>query len=853
MIARHTHSSVYRLRPNHGVAFLDIDISASELARIKACFVEETLTVEGHRRAVLLPVSREHMFDDGSAWHPETFQPLGSNEALWLAGYQGIHPLIGHWLPLPYLRVMTTKATADCSVDQGPLNWVRIFISPPDGPLHEAATLKAVLAIDTQLAGSSRLDQRRYNAPSLEDVSLGSTFVLADDTSQLAGLLSEAWLNDWLREVLPRNRVAQTEPDAGSGQFEQEHIAHYVFLLQVLCEACAAPILRFASPARERKTATAAATELVLDLSDDVGLAVLLGHEADAAPSDMGRSCVLPIRDLGQPTRVHAGALPVRVEFDSAPFGYPRISRQSGRSDAFNWASLVRIGDEADRLALRPDALTGTTGTGALARHVHDTAPITSLWRNSSQSGLSASGNVGGASRGTAMKYLTDAGDFIGASTNLQPALRPRFSRSSLVTLFIAELALHAVSVLNAPRKDSEETASKPEFLSTLRLSLPVSIEPSERDSILKRAREGIEFVWHAQGWDSDESGHAPSKPSIELGLGGDFGVQMIYLHNQLNDIYSGDLAAFIEDLDPVRKPLNGEQPALQFASISVGFSATRTVVANYGLTENDGIRPRLVTTKKEPQGLDAVHHAVIDDVLLPAIDAAFRQIDAGLPAGTAHRLLGRTPAFGETEAATFDQFPKDVSLRLKDKVLLPAARALVEIYTGTPADGARGLELLTLANLVKRGGGRLEILADVIDEQTAKIGVDGFRWCQVSVPFSRRNLHQAVLRPLRALLASASSVIDVEQTDLIFVTSTHAATHDVRDLILSLVPISPHRLVMLDEQWDAQQATLGGTAQLAVPIRAGVLSTVIGTRRLLNVKGLASIAQPLQLESEVA
>ncbi|MGI9478482.1 MAG: virulence factor SrfB [Hyphomicrobiaceae bacterium] len=853
MMARHTHSSVYRLRPNHGVAFLDLEISATELARMKTCFVEETLRVAGHERTVLLPVGREHMFDDGSAWHPETFQPLGANEALWLTGYQGIRPFIGHWLPLPYLRVVTAKATADGSVDQGPLNWVRVFISPPDGPLHEAASLKAVLAIDTQLAGGSRLDRRRYNAPNLEDVSLGSTFVLSDDSGQLAGPISEVWLNDWLREVLRHGGGASTGTKSAHTRFEQEHIARYLFLLQVLCEACAAPILRFAGQVREHKPTEAAATELVLDLSDDVGLAVLVGQDATTAATDKDHCRAVPVRDLGNPTDVHVGALPVRVEFETAPFGYPWISRLSGRSDAFNWSSPVRIGDEANRLALRPNALAGTTGSTALAEHAHDTTPLAGLWRSSTAT--DPSGKLGPPTRSPAMRHLTETGDVIDASTSLQPALRPRFSRSSLLTLFIAELVLHAVSALNTPRKGAlaEAPTGGPQSLNTVRLSLPVSIDSDERDIILERARTAVDLVWRAQGWESDASGYAPTKPAIELGLGGDFGVQMLYLHNQLSDVYGGDLAALIEDLDPVRKPDIGETQALRFASIGIGSATTRTVVADFGVIGSGGIRPRLVAAKTVPKGLAAVHEAVIDEVLLPVIDTALCRADANVPPGTAYELLGRAPPAGDADRTAAPRFPADLAIRLTDKVLRPAARTLVDLYTSKPSDGAHGIERLTLPHLVTRGGGRLETLAEIVSAHVAAPGADKVRWCDVTVPFARHSLGHITQRPLHALLDAVIGTIDVEQTDLIFVASTYRSRHDLRDALLSLLPISPHRLVILDEQWNADYPAFDGAEDVAIPIRAGVLSSVIGKRRLLALDGMAGIEHTLQLESEVA
>jgi len=132
-----------------------------------------------------------------------------------------------------------------------------------------------------------------------------------------------------------------------------------------------------------------------------------------------------------------------------------------------------------------------------------------------------------------------------------------------------------------------------------------------------------------------------------------------------------------------------------------------------------------------------------------------------------------------------------------------------------------------------------------------AAMGAPEFGLGEVVVPFSRSAIKAAGTASLAALLGSATGNIDVGQTDLVFVTSAYADTDHLRDLILSLVPISPHRLIILDEQWGAQQDKF--ETDVAVPIRVGVLSTVIGKQRLLGYEGLASIEKTMQLETEVA
>ena len=58
----------------------------------------------------------------------------------------------------------------------------------------------------------------------------------------------------------------------------------------------------------------------------------------------------LALRDLARPWIRHKGIFESRVEFSRTAFGKDVYSRWSGRTNAFHWPSLARVGTECGLL-----------------------------------------------------------------------------------------------------------------------------------------------------------------------------------------------------------------------------------------------------------------------------------------------------------------------------------------------------------------------------------------------------------------------------------------------------------------------------------------------------------------------
>ncbi|MFV0369190.1 MAG: virulence factor SrfB, partial [Hyphomicrobiaceae bacterium] len=120
-------AAVSRLVPHSGIQFIDIRIGTRPLSSTVGKFVEDLDPEDG---CVLVPLV-DQPDCDGVEWHPVTGERLAPAQTLWVSGYQALEPFLGTWLPLPYLRFAGRDADGEARFDNGPTNWIRVYIEPP--------------------------------------------------------------------------------------------------------------------------------------------------------------------------------------------------------------------------------------------------------------------------------------------------------------------------------------------------------------------------------------------------------------------------------------------------------------------------------------------------------------------------------------------------------------------------------------------------------------------------------------------------------------------------------------------------------------------------------------------------
>ena len=870
--ARSYFAGVLRLVPYSGVQLCDIEIARAAADAIEGHFTEEIfdaggmpqrilLQLDGRKLATAAAVSPPSAVDDPTIatsldrlYHPLSGKPVDPSVILTLDGAATIAHFAGQWVPLPYLRFVGRGERQRLQFDAGPSNWVRAFVAQPGANPH--APIRVTLAFDTSLDVMSRMDSADYLAPNVDDAAFGSTFICAETVDDVTPLLAEPWLETWLAGVKPAAGATVSNAGGAASEFQLTHIAQYLTLLKILGAAGALPEARFTDTIQKRYPLRTTPVDLVLDIGETETTAMLVDISADQ-PSDRaegGFAEIVRVRDLSQPDLIHEGPFPTVAEFSAVPFGDAVVSRDSGRTNAFHWPSLVRIGEEAQRLSLRHNGTDGVTGLSNLRAFLLDDAASPGLWRQSTDDcARAAHAPVSGPMvSGELLGLIAENGTVLGARPidptqkllgDLRPAIRPRFSRSSMLSFFAAELALHAIAQVNSAARDGRAALENDvRELRQVVVLAPPSLSAEEQQMLLGRVDAGLELVWRGLGWDAAAIAGVPKRPEVVLGVGGDLGAQVAFLHNEVATKYQGRFA------DLLRVYRGGETTGvaaetLRVASIDFGAQGSNLMIADYAAVEGAAAagewHPSIQVSERLPVGTDTALQALIWALVLPAIEAHLNQ--AGL--SPARQFLDEITGRATTSLLVDDPY---FTRRLNRKVLWPAARGLFALNEHGAASIGYGNRAVTLMALVQLGGGRLDGVASAFDAAALQAGARGFSLGLVKLDLARGEIGRIIRSEMRDCVQQISRVIASHTCDLLLIGGEGTRLPALCDEVLAVLPVPASRIIDLNTHVNQTASdAMGQTSQAAAqPTAAALLPAIaaaLDRRQLLDGSGLAS------------
>ncbi len=868
--ARSLFQGIVRLVPWSGVQTIDVVVPREACAVCKLRFLEEALDVDGGIQHVLLPLEASPdptpnvPKGDGDAaqrsqvaeplYHPLTGKLVDPATVLELDGVAAINHFAGRWIPLPYLRFVGRDELQRAKFDAGPSNWVRAFVTAPE--TADAPAIEVTLAFDTSLDQHSRLDSSAYIAPNLDDAAFGSTFFCATGVDDVAPLLGEPWLEAWLASIEPAGPAPGAMPAPGLPPVGSHfHIAQYLTFLQLLATAGVMPEVRFIDTVQQRFPIRTTPVDLVLDIGDAETTALLVDvtpeGQADAY-GDIGYAESLRLRDLTEPHLVHTGPFPTAAEFTAQPYGDTGLSRESGRIDAFNWPSLVRIGNEARRLGLRANGTEGVTGLSNLRSFLLDETASPGLWRQSTndrrngESSASAS-DQGPMVSGSVLGFVVESGALIGAEpldpsqlllSDQRPAIRPRFSRASMIGFFAAELVLHALAQINsAAREGRDAHESDVRELRQVVVLAPASLSHTEREALLSRVAQGLALAWRGLGWDHAAAG-VPKQPVATLGLGGELGTQIAYLHNEVSAKYQGrfrDLLRVYRGGD-----ISGSaSEALRVASVDFGARATTLTIVDYASSDAAALsgewQPSVQLQDRLPLGTDAALQALIWTLLLPAIEAHLAS--AGLD--PARNFLDEITGRSSTSLLVEDPY---FTRRLNRKVLWPAATGLFALTQHGAESLAYGNRSVSLATLVELGGGRLDGLGAAFDAAALQAGARGFTLRSTKVDLQRGEIARIVRTELQDCVHQVCRAVASNACDLLLLGGDGTRLPTLHEAVLADLPVPASRIIDLNTYQNRAAAdAIGGVAITSAMLPA--IASALDRRQLLEQSGFGHVA----------
>jgi hypothetical protein len=851
--ARSLFAGILRLVPYSGIQFCDVAVPQAVISSFDAQFTEEIFEADGVPHRILLPLEARIGDADGiepiagvaaplkpRLLHPVTGKVVDPARVLELTGDQAIQRFAGHWIPLPYLRFVGRDEQQRPRYDAGPSNWARAWIS--QAPV-EAGAVKVTLAFDTSLERQSRFDAATYMAPNEDDAAFGSTFICAESVDDLSPLLGEPWLERWLDALPTHEDTGAAAPDStvpvpnappSTIEFRHRQIALYLTLLRVLARAGVMPEARFTDTIQRRFPIRTTAVDLIMDIGDTETAALLV----DVTPGTSERTAAggyaeqVRLRDLSMPHLVHEGPFPTAAEFTGTPFGDAMLSRESGRQDAFLWPSLVRVGHEARRLSLRNNGTEGVTGLNNLRSFLMDDAASPGLWRQSTEDGVAA--EHGPMVSGLMLAHVGENGALLGVTIPAdidvpgdsarmaiaQPkpqrgAIRPRFSRASMIAFFACEIVLQALAQVNAHAPDGDVTGEHDvRELRQIVVLAPAGLSARERDALLTRVNAGVVLAWRGLGWDKVTGPGIPVRPTVMLGLGGDLGTQVAFLHDEVTSKYQGrfhDLLRVYRGADSH----DGGTETLRIASIDFGARSTSLTIVDYA-ARDDALQasewdPTIQISERLPVGTEAAMQALIWSMILPAIERHLTA--AGLT--PARHFLDEITGRSSTSLLIEDPY---FTRRLNRKILWPAARGLFALNEHGAQSVEHGNRAVSLALLVALGGGRLEPVSDAFDVAALQAGARDFKLGDATVALKRNVLSRLIASEMQDTIGQVCKVVAAQACDLVLLGGEGARLPALKDAVLAALPVAASRLIDLTRRTNRTATDALGTAALTHP-----------------------------------
>lgn len=773
------------LVPNSTIQLVDFETSELDVARVRRRFLEEPPSGADDEPSLHVAAP-----GDAGLYHPVTGEPCDPAHTYTIGGVEALQPFLGKWLPMPCMRV-GQRGEDVLALDEGPSNWTRVHITR-HATSNGRAFYRVVLAIDTGIEPDHATASRGYVGPTVEDLRVGASFRFSDDVSDVAWFVSEAWVDDWIKAVFDAAAPGK-EPREGCAL---EHLASYLTLLVVLKEACELPALRFLEPNAVGAYAETVPVDLAIDLGSSRTRALLEerqvvpGRNRPGVSAPTGIVWQLPVRDLSNPWQTATGAMSSRLVFSRASFGNDALSRWSGRTQAFYWPSLVRVGPEAARLAIEPASSDAMTGLSSPMHYVWDERPARHVWRFAGQGGHDG-GRLNPVVAGSVLALLTESGDLAESHGAHGATTKPRFSRSSLATFAVAELLMHALGAINEPvARERRGQPAMSRRLDRVVVTPPAAMPEPEVAILRRRVETAVELVWRAMGWSGEAHPLAPPPPTVLMVADTATSTQLAYLENEIAGKLSGRADSFLAIAGRSRPGVAGAH-ALRIATLDIGGATSGLSVVTYELAPGHALAGTRQLTEGFETGCDAVVEALAARFVLTALEHRLGECRHGDPRRLMRALLG-------ADERGRPAWVGDLGRRLAAELLMPAASALLKLHANCEADAGDAPSELTIATLLASVGADARSVADRLDVVAADEGADGFSPLDVAVPFLMRDIAAVAREVLQPMLDNVVRVLSALDCDIVLLSGGGAQLPVVIDTLIEGMPLRPDRVIAM-------------------------------------------------------
>jgi hypothetical protein len=773
LISLQQFGALVRLVPGSGIQFLDFGLNLNESKTV--------LQFQSSAAGSTLPV---RAFPDPNA-EGEFVDARGiriGGEVYSITGAKAFESFLERWIPLPFLRLRDRSQLGEMLFADGPANWTRMRIVALAKPDSTGNSHRITLAFDTALL--PRHEGRPYIAPTTDDATTGAEFALANTAGSVGWFLEQEWVGEWLLDAAKRSSAAQRQARraAGAETFAAgEHLARYLTLLEVLNTRLGIPRIGFVDTVSPTSRISPVNVDFVLDIGNSRSCGMII-ESLTGEGVDLNETYSLELRDLTDPSQVHTGPFPSRIEFAQSSFGSERLSRRGGRFNCLTWPSVTRVGFEAERLS---NMLTGTEGNSGLSspkRYLWDTAPRGHEWCFNRNANPDSASTPLVSSLAYVQRFREDGELLKGAE---QPPMSALFSRSSLMTFYLYEVLLHVLTIMNSPAKRYQRRYSDvPRQLNRVILTIPTAMVRMERELFAKRAKAAINVLWSevvlAEGaWRSDQK-----PPELLIQWDEATGTQAVFLYSEIKNNFNGDALDFFKCSGRVRP--GDEVPSLRIASIDIGGGTTDLIITTYRLEGNVSIVPKQDFREGVSFAGDDLTKGIIERHIILDLRKAMRAAGVENAAEICETLFGDNRA-GMTE------LEKTLRKLFANQIFRPIALHITHHYENyEPISGSQVIPPFKLADIDAQPAGA--VIA-YLENAARKPDGQPFRFADLEFRIDLADIDRSVGRLMHKILNDFAEVIHLYGCDYLLLSGRPSRMPAVRFELLTMLSAMADRI----------------------------------------------------------
>ena len=507
--------------------------------------------------------------------------------------HQAFDLLLGKWLPMPMFGKEIDGVTSG-----DPFTWCRVRIDcVGEGSKKGCMRYRFLWAFDTTLGDNDPMAQPsnciyfsddmdetmvHYKQPFFYDgESEAKEFCLCNRADELLDFMSVSdyfsAFADYFSSIMCQH--SRTE--------SRKYIGYFIYLVNFIRNIGAAPEVTLHH--NTRKTVD---VDLVLDIGNSRTCGVLFEE------GDFTKACMLEIRDLTDPAITYEKSIDMRLAFRKADFGNAIVLDDY----AFEWKSLVRIGDEAKRLVYRSLEESGmsekTTNYSSPKRYLWDQKPYDGRWEflttidDPTNVWLAQNVYIAGLS-----DLFDHDGNYIGPDGSDDNPDGGNYSRSSLMTFVLIEILQQATTQINGVKfRNKHGNMDCKRVLRNIIITCPTAMPRMEQEKLRHCAEDAISALQHCTpGFGQPRV--IPSSASLRVkdddmdskhrmwSFDEASCCQLVYLYAEIAQRYSGEIHKFFElkgHVRPEERAEGYEGKSLTIGSIDIGAGTTDVMICSY-------------------------------------------------------------------------------------------------------------------------------------------------------------------------------------------------------------------------------------------------------------------------------